>query len=153
MAALQAEVTALVAATQVAASSIQASATHVGETLQAAAEAARRQVDGFVRDFYERKIFDRFLEFSSDEDKDAYRKREAERRETIEREHAKGTPKGDLAALRLETEQLKDAGAHGADRSPDFAPLVRQTADAKSKLESALGEPSRAATRAERFRW
>jgi hypothetical protein len=51
---------------------------------------------------------------------------------------AKGTPEGNAEALRLGKAQLIDAGAHGADRSPDYAPMLANLAGGISDLEKAL---------------
>jgi hypothetical protein len=87
---------------------------------------------------YERKIFEPYLHFTSKEDEDAYRKREAETKRAIEDALKLNTPEGNLRAAELSAAQLKDAGAHGADKSPDYAPLLQQTNAAKTALESAL---------------
>jgi hypothetical protein len=100
------------------------------DRLAHADDEARRSVAGFMDDYYKKKIFDPYLRFSSDEDRDAFRERERERQEAIARAQDQHTPEGNLEAIRLSAEQLKDAGAHGADRSSDYAPmLARLTAD------------------------
>jgi hypothetical protein len=106
--------------------------------LHEASEAAHHKVATFVHDFYVRKIFDPYLRFGSPEDEAAYRKREAERERAIKEALAEGTPEGNLRASQLAVEQLKDAGAHGADRSPQYQPaldaLMTSGADLKSQL-------------------
>ena len=53
----------------------------------------------------------------------------------IEQAQAKGTPEGDKRAADLSIDQMRDAGAHGADRSPDYAPLMKKLADSKATLD------------------
>lgn len=138
---IRAEVAAFVAAAQVIANQAVASAatTQTAEAaLHLASEAARREVTSFVQDFYEKKIFDPFLRFASPEDEDAYRKREADRERAIKEALALGTPEGNLRAANLSMAQLRDAGAHGADKSPEYAriwsSLDAPTSDLKAQL-------------------
>jgi hypothetical protein len=88
--------------------------------LQQASAAAHQTVSDFERDFYERRAFDPYLRFASAEDEEAYRRREADRKAAIDRAMAERTPEGNLRANRLALDQLEDAGAHGADRSPEY---------------------------------
>ncbi len=133
------EVVAVAAAAQMAAQQARAaSASSGGLTVQMAADAARRAVQSFMDDYYEKKIFDPYLRFASAEDEDAYRRREAERREAIEKALAEGTPEGLLRANRLAEEQLRDAGAHGADQSPDYAPMFDRIRGTRTDLETAI---------------
>jgi hypothetical protein len=128
VAALRAEIASAVAATHAYALSVSgvtgvgqtASAEQAAQALRAASDTAHQTVANFSRDFYERKIFDPYLKFASTEDEEAYRRREAERQRTIDKAMAENTPEGNLKANRLALAQLDDAGAHGADRSPDF---------------------------------
>lgn len=106
--------------------------------LAAASEAARAQVASFNRDFYERKIFDPYLKFESPEDEEAYRKREADIERQIKQAQALHTPTGDLLATRLAIAQLKDAGAHGADKSPDYQRTMEGLTGSESKLSAAV---------------
>ncbi len=113
-------------------------AARVATELASASEAARAKVTSFVTDFYERKIFDPYLEFSSEADKEAYREREAARRKAIEEAHALRTPQGDLRALDLSIAQLEDAGAHGADRSADYEPMREKLRASQERLAAAI---------------
>jgi hypothetical protein len=88
--------------------------------LEAASGAARRDVNVFVHDFYERRVFEKDLHFTSPEDEEAYRRREAEHQRAINEAQAEHTPEGDLRAIQLAKEQLKDAGAHGATASEEY---------------------------------
>lgn len=106
--------------------------------LKRATAEARQQVTSFLHDYYDRKMFDPYLRFSSPEDEEAYRKREAERCEAIETALARNTPQGTLEATRLSMDQLNDAGAHGADRSPDFQKRHDTLADKQAELERAM---------------
>ena len=119
-----------------------------GASLATASAAARATVADFERDMYEKKIFDPYLRFGSKEDEDAYREREAARKRATDEALKQNTPESNLRAANLSIDQLKDAGAHGADQSPDYAPLMQQTTAAKAKLESALDQSKHpAATR------
>ena len=90
--------------------------------LQQASEAARSNVTSFMSDYYDRHIFDGWLTFTSAADKEEYQRGEEERRRAIDKALAEKTPEGNLRANELSIDQLKDAGAHGATRSPDYQP-------------------------------
>jgi hypothetical protein len=143
MAALRAEITAAVAATHAYALSVSGvtgtAQTSPGEqaaqaALRDASVAAHQTVENFERDFYGRKIFDPYLKFASTQDEDEYRRREQERQHAIEKAQAENTPEGNLRATKLAIAQLEDAGAHGADRSPDY----HRTLDGLKLSERAL---------------
>lgn len=140
LAALKAEVLAANFAAQALAQqsrTVAATAQNTEVALHAARHDARKAVDDFTRDFYERKIFEKDLRFASEEDERAYREREEQRRREIEKARAEGTPEGDLRALRLAKEQLVDAGAHGADQNPQYAPMLKGIDSATRRLEAA----------------
>lgn len=148
LASIRAEVTAFIAAAQVIANQAMALAatTQTAEAaLHLASEAARREVTSFVQDFYEKKIFDPYLRFASAEDEAAYREREEERKREIKEALALGTPEGTLKANLLSREQMLDAGAHGADKSPDYAPMLAQR---DASIERLAGAMDRAAAQA-----
>ncbi|HEV7659330.1 MAG TPA: hypothetical protein VGO55_05745 [Allosphingosinicella sp.] len=92
------------------------------------------------RDFYERRIFDPYLRFTSTEDEEAYRRREEENRRAIADALAENTPAGDLRAARIMDRQLQDAGVHGADASPQFRALVDRNGQNMGRLEAAIGD-------------
>ena len=98
-----------------------------------ARSAVRTVMDGM-------KDFDPYLRFSSAEDEEAYRRREEENRRAIEAALAKHTPAGDLEATRLAERQLADAGAHGAEASPEFAAQATRLAQSRHDLEQAMGD-------------
>ena len=102
---------------------------------------ARASIEAVQRDLFEKRVLDPYLQFASAEDEEAYRKREAGRKEAVDRERAKGTLEGDRNAAAILDQQLRDAGAHGADRSPDFADMMRQTKSATADLQSARQRP------------
>lgn len=142
LAAIRAEVMASVAASQTLAQQTRtsvASAQAAEVALHAASAEAHRVTGDFVRDFYERKIFDKYLDFASPEDAQAYREREEARRKAIEEARALGTPEGELHALRLTKEQLLDAGRYGAAQSPDYQPMLDRIDGALRPLEQAVG--------------
>jgi hypothetical protein len=95
------------------------------------AQRARASLETLQRDLFENKVLDPYLKFSSAKDEEEYRKREAERDAEIKRALALGTPGGLRRATNLMQEQLRDAGAHGADRSPDFERLVNTASEAR----------------------
>ncbi len=138
LSALRGEVMATVAATQALAQQANVAGTQTYSTaqvaLQRASEGARVSVTSFMHGYYDRHEFDRYLTFASDEDKDEYRKREQDRKKAIDAAMAEHTPEGNLRANRLSIEQLKDAGAHGADQSSKFKPLLEGLEADGSKL-------------------
>lgn len=96
-------------------------ATALAETLAiglpAIANAARSQVANVIRDLHQ---FDQFLQFSSEQDAEDYRRRQNERLADIEQQLALRTPQGTLNASGIAVGQLADAYAHGAGNSPEF---------------------------------
>ncbi len=106
--------------------------------LQQASASARTATAGFMHDYYDRRIFDPYLRFASVEDEEEYRRREEQWKQAIEKAQAEHTPEGDLRADRLAIEQLKDAGAHGAERSPDYKPKLKALTQKADALESVL---------------
>lgn len=138
LAAIRAEVVASVAATQSFVQQMQGAGSAVTAekaALQQASEAARGSVTDFVHDYYDQKKFDRYLQFASVEDEQEYRRREEERKRAIDKALAEHTPEGTLRASQLSIDQLKDAGAHGADRSPDYKPTLDNLEAHKQELE------------------
>jgi hypothetical protein len=99
--------------------------------LAATRSESRQQVQSLMRDMHR---FDPYLSFASPEDEAAYRTREAERRAYIEREHARGTPEGDLNASGAAVGQMVDADAHGAGRSPEFRQRWNELAGTTARL-------------------
>lgn len=99
---------------------------------------AREAITDVGRDVFGHRVLDPYLQFASAEDERAYREREERNREAYERELAKGTPEGDRRAAAILNTQLLDAKAHGADASPDFAPMLSATEDAERSLRSTM---------------
>lgn len=95
------------------------------------AERARASIEALNRDLFENRVLDPYLRFNSPEDEEAYRERDRERKEEIDRAMALGTPEGLRRAAELTHDQLRDAGAHGADRSPDFGRLMNTANEAR----------------------
>lgn len=95
------------------------------------AQEARHAIQAIGHDLFDQHILDPYLQFTSEEDEKAYRKREQENAEALKRALALNTPEGDRRALEITRSQLADAKAHGADRSPDFPAM-------ESKLDRAL---------------
>ena len=92
-------------------------------------------------------MLDPYLQFASAEEEEAYRKREQERKDAYDRELAKQTLDGNSKAAKIAQEQLRDAGAHGADRSRDFAGMVQRADSAVADLQSARQQPETASER------
>ncbi len=105
---------------------------------------ARATVQEIGRDIYGRRIFDPYLRFASEEDEVAYRRREEENRRAIAEALAEHTPEGDLRAAQITERQLQDAGAHGADASPQFSNLVSRNRENMNGLETAIGQQTSA---------
>jgi hypothetical protein len=143
---IRGEVLAISAAAQLAAQQARSSsAMSAAASIQDASERARKTVLGLVDDYYEKKILDPYLRFSSPEDEVEYRKREAERKAAIDKALAEGTPQGTLRAAQLMEDQLRDAGAHGADQSPDYSPMLQSVEADRKALAAALGPSTTAA--------
>lgn len=140
LASIRNEVSAYVAATQTfLQQTSQAGAKETGaQALNAASAAARQSVADFTKAYYEQRIFDPYLKFASVEDEEAYRRKETERQHAIEKALAEKTPEGDLRASKLATEQLKDAGAHGADQSPAFQTMLDSMNQSTANLEKQI---------------
>lgn len=100
------------------------------------AERARASIEALNRDLFENRVLDPYLRFDSPEDEEAYRKREREREAEIKRALALSTPDGDRRAAEMQQDQLRDAGAHGADRSPDYPRMVQQADAAIADLQA-----------------
>lgn len=113
-------------------------ATALAETLAiglpAIANAARSQVANVVRDLHQ---FDQFLQFSSEQDAEDYRRRQNERLAGIEQQLALGTPQGTLHASGLAVGQMADAYAHGAGNSPEFREKWDALVTSTAKLRDA----------------
>jgi len=122
------------------AQSAQAESAASSQRLSDARREAQQTIAALDDDLYKRKIFDRYLEFKSDEDKRAYREREEENRHALAAARAKGTVEGDLEALAIERRQMLDAGAHGADRSPEWRKRMEQIHKVDGNLRAAMRE-------------
>jgi len=117
-----------------------ATAGAAGESAQlaAASAATRREVQSLHADLFEHRIFDGNLRFTSNEDEEAYRRREAEVRKDMEQQLAANTPEGNLNAAGAAMGQMLDAHAHGAGNSPDFLPRWNRLVDTTHKHREAL---------------
>ena len=137
--ALRSDVT--IAATSATALANQATSTATNAALANAnlspTQRARAAIEAVQRDLFEKRVLDPYLQFASAADEEAYRKRERERDTEVKRALALRTPEGDRRAIELVEDQLRDADAHGADRSPDFAAMLNQNAVAKDTLVNA----------------
>jgi hypothetical protein len=145
LASLRGEVTAAASAASNAAQQARAYAADAASAESAnvaqAAAAAREQVNDVMRGM---KDFDPYLHFDREADKEAYRRREAERLAYIERQQATGTPRGDLNAANAALAQMDDAKAHGADRSPAFADRYAALEQSRDRLKDTISpEPTK----------
>lgn len=124
-------------------------ATHerAGADLATAQARTRATVMEIGRDIYERRIFDPYLRFASDEEEAAYRRREEENRRAIAEALAEHTPEGDFRAAQITERQLQDAGAHGADASPEYQRMRARSREGVDQLSSAVHDrPAQADT-------
>jgi hypothetical protein len=116
------------------------SAERIGKELAAATAATRTTVTSLADDLFGRRIFDAHLHFDSDDEKEAYRRREAERQRYLIEQLGRKTPQGDLNAAAAASGQMLDAHAYGAGNSPEWHPrweeltanLARQRAAMKA---------------------
>ncbi len=149
---LHSSVIAAVEASHVVAQQAKASATGGNETDLVSQHAATRQaLQNIATDLFGKKVLDPYLQFTSAEDEEHYRKREKERDAEIKRLLASGTPEGERRALDLMHDQLRDAKAHGAGHAPEFDSLEKQIASVRDALqpiwtEQNLAEAGNAAT-------
>jgi hypothetical protein len=136
--ALRSDVTiAATSATALANQATSTAASAVANTNLSPSQRARANIEAVQRDLFEKRVLDPYLQFASAEDEEAYRKRERERDAEVKRALALRTPEGDRRATELVEDQLRDADAHGADRSPAFAAMLNQNAAAKDTLINA----------------
>lgn len=112
-------------------------------------ERARANIEALNRDLFENRVLDPYLRFNSPEDEEAYRKREREREAEIKRALELRTPEGLRRAAQLQQDQLRDAGAHGADRSPDYAGMVQRSDAAFADLQPPQQASEQAALKSE----
>jgi hypothetical protein len=108
---------------------------------QSPTERARQTLQSIATDLFDNKVLDPYLQFDSAKDEEEYRKRERERKSEIDRAMALGTPEGLRRANGLIQDQLRDAEAHGAARSPDYAGLVQRADAATADLQQSLQAP------------
>ena len=142
---LRADINAASGASASAAQQARVAATNAASSMAADAikrAEARQAIMSIGQDVFEQKVFDSYLRFSSAEDEAAYRKRERENKEAMDRESAKGTLQGDRNAAAILERQILDAGAHGANASPDYAPMLTQVRDAKAVLMQPVQQAS-----------
>lgn len=103
--------------------------------LTGAGNASRAEVAAVMQSMHR---FDPYLHFSSPDEEEAYRQREAERRAFIEAEQAKHTPAGDLNAAGGTIGQMVDAKTHGAGDSPEFQQRWNNLVATTEKLRDAV---------------
>lgn len=106
--------------------------------LASASQAAREAVHDFQDAYFKDRKFDPYLQFASAEDERKFRERENERQEAIQRALAQNSPEGNLKANQLALDQLKDAGAHGATRSPEYETMRKSLQASQDDLSAAI---------------
>jgi hypothetical protein len=94
--------------------------TALAEAVITASAATRREAQNLAGDLFQRRIFDPYLHFSSAEDEEAFRRREAEAQKYVAAQLARHTPEGDLNAGGGVLGYMLDAHTHGAGGSPEF---------------------------------
>jgi len=99
------------------------------------AQAARRAIEEVGQDLFERRKLDPYLKFTSAEDEEEYRKREEQRNEERNRALELHTTEGDRLALKIQREQWRDAGEHGAASSPEYRAMGEKMAQAEKDLD------------------
>ena len=98
----------------------------------------RHEVQSLQHDIFDRHLFDRYLKFSSPEDEEEFRKREAATKQYVDAQLAKGTPEGNLNAAGGLQGQMLDLHAHGAGDSPDFLPRWNALVDKTERQRAAM---------------
>ncbi len=106
--------------------------------LASASQAAHEAVASFENTYFKQRKFEPYLHFASEEDERRYREREAEREKQINEASARGTPEGNKKAIDLSIDQMRDAGAHGADKSPDYEPMRHRLQASQEALSAAI---------------
>lgn len=148
LAALRSDVTAALATVQQVTGQARNTAAFAETTsaahLEAASVIARSEARTTMADMSK---YDPYLQFSSPDEEDAYRQREAERRARVDAELAKKTPEGNLNAAGAAVGQMTDAGAHGAVNSPEFQKkwdsLVASTDRLRAQIVAQGGDVSK----------
>ncbi|MBI1262772.1 MAG: hypothetical protein GC184_13720 [Rhizobiales bacterium] len=150
LAALRAEITSAVSDIRAYTSDVRAASTSPASdraatetSLQQASAEAHRAVGDFMHDFYDRRIFDPYLKFASEKDKEEYFRREETWKQEIEKARAEHTPEGELRASDMAIEQLEDAGAHGADRSSKYKSTLSTLRAQRERLSQQLGKTTK----------
>ena len=116
----------------------QTSAQAAARTVATTAAETRTETQTIAHDIFDKKIFEKYLRFSSPHDEAAYRKREAEARKYIDAQLAKKSPEGDLNAGGGLIGEMLDQHAHGAGNSPDFLPRWNALVDKTTKQRAAM---------------
>jgi hypothetical protein len=105
-------------------------ATRTAAVAAASAE-TRREVQDLSNDVFSKRIFDSYLRFTSPQDEEDFRKREAETQTYINQQLARGNAEGNLNAGGGMIGEMLDMHAHGAGASAAFMPswnaLVEKT--------------------------
>lgn len=140
LAQMRSEITATVNAAQAVVQQTRAAASADDRVLDIrdVTRATRQTIENVAQDLFEKKKLDPYLQFVTEQDEATYREREAKRQAYIKRELAKGTPEGALNAANASVDQINDAGAHGAERSPDYEVLKQTATDARDAQLAAL---------------
>ena len=139
LASLRSEVASAVASSQAAAQQAGGAASNTASANLTAAERARATIEAVGRDLFEHHALDPYLQFTSAEDEQAYRKRERERAGALALSQSLHTPEGDRRALEIEQQQLNDAAIHGADRCPEYSSIRQRLSEAEKSVQPPSG--------------
>lgn len=116
----------------------QSSATARLETVAAASAATGDTTRALAHDIFSQRMFAPYMRFTSAEEEDAFRDREAKARAYIEAQLGRGTPEGNLNAGAGMAGYMLDAHAHGAGNSPDFLPRWNSLVDKLQHQRAAM---------------
>jgi hypothetical protein len=145
---LRGEISATVAASLAAVQQLQNGPSNSASAAEAQRGQAVAAVQHAVSDYFDRRVLDPYLHFTSAEDEEAFRRRERARQEAIERELAKGTVDGQRNAARIMQDQILDAGAFGADHSPEYSGMLDNVTNARADLDKLAGPQPQGSTKA-----
>jgi len=137
LASIRREVASVTAASQTLAQHAASSGSAVVSHPTMTHQQAHAAIQSVSHDLFDRHVLDPYLQFASEEDERAYRRREQENAEALKRALALNTPAGSLHAAAILERQLDDAEAHGAGASPEFAALRERNNQARLAISAA----------------
>ena len=139
LAALRSEINAAVAQSQAVVQEARTAASGAsasdGATVAGLASHAQAQASSFMRDT---RQYDHLLRFDLEQEQEAYRQREEDRRKRYEAEAAKGTPEGALNASGAALGQMADLAAHGGSADPALMRRMDELAVSTAALRAQI---------------